>query len=100
MSKSKDIVFDANTFGPNEVPCEVITNNERAGYSHDVLIDLDGTRTHFSVGYYLFDDYRPGTGEWMLYKAGQEVDPENMRWSFLPLAIYDTHPELRQTIKL
>lgn len=90
------IVFDANTFGPDEVPVEQVLNGEYTGYSTDVLIDIDGDRKHFAIGYYLFD--RDGD-EWITYELKTKIGP-GMRWSFLPLAIYDTNPELRKTVKI
>ena len=88
-------VFDANTFGHDEVPVPD-SYTEGMKITQDVLIDVDGNRDTFRVGWYDHDD-----GEWRLHdvNAMQYID-NHMRWSFLPLAIYDTNPELRKTIKL
>ncbi len=85
-------VFDANTFGPDEVP--VPTKSSRGGHSEDVLIDLNGERRDFRVGWY---DHHEGA--WLFHQDGV-YESKTMRWSFLPLAIYDTNPELRKTVKL
>lgn len=78
-------VFDANTYGPDEVPVD-------CSY---VLIDTTGDRKFFAVGF--FDhEFK----QWELAEDRDLVSSENIRWSFLPLAVYDTNPELRKTIKL
>lgn len=82
-------VFDANTFGPDEVPVE-----QTIGFSTIVLVDLDGQRTSFIIGRYDFIERK-----WK-FIDGVKRDSDNIRWSFLPLAIYDTNPELRKTVKL
>lgn len=82
-------VFDANTFGPDEVPVEY-----KAGFSTRVLIDTDGNRDNFLVGKYDHIEYK-----WK-FLDGVDRDTELIRWSFLPLAIYDTNPELRKTVKI
>lgn len=38
------MTFDANTFGPDEVPAQKMEGKIRAGYSTSVLIDVDGLR--------------------------------------------------------
>jgi hypothetical protein len=81
--------FDANTFGPDEVPVEY-----RAGFSTKVLIDLNGDRVDYILGKYDHIE-----NDWKSVSI-VECDPINMRWSFLPLAIYETNPELRKTVKL
>lgn len=83
------IVFDANTFGPDEVPVEY-----KAGFSTRVLVDMDGNRDNFLVGKYDHIEYK-----WK-FLDGVDRDTELIRWSFLPLAIYDTNPELRKTVKI
>lgn len=86
------MTFDANTFGPDEAPVE-----QAHGYSTDVLIDIDGNRTDFRIGWYEYD-----TKEWRLHDIHAQhcIVKRGMRWSFLPLAIYETNPELRKTVKI
>ena len=94
MSDTKDIVFDANTFGHDEVPVESVINGEAPGYSTDVLIDIDGFRRNFQIGWYDHEDK-----QWNLHAHGFHVTV-HMRWSFLQLAIYEAHPELKRTVKV
>lgn len=82
-------VFDANTFSPDEVPAE-----QTIGFSTIVLVDLDGQRTSFIIGRYDFIERK-----WK-FIDGVKRDSDKIRWSFLPLAIYDTNPELRKTVKI
>ena len=86
-------VFDANTFGPDEAP---VPDSQENGMrlTQDVLIDLDGNRSVFRIGWYDYDER-----EWILHADGVTVGT-HMRWSFLPLAIYETNPELRKTVKI
>lgn len=84
-------VFDATTFGHDEVPVQ----QSAAGWSTDVLIDLTGERKKFAFGWY--DHKYCG---WFLDNNIMVHNPKKMRWSFLPLAIYDTKPELRKTVKI
>ena len=84
------IVYDANTFGPDEVPVEY-----ENGQSNNVLIDTTGERKHYFIGWY---DHR--YSNWYLESECQLVTSDHIRWSFLPLAIYDTNPELRKTVKI
>lgn len=54
------------------------------GYSDDVLIDLDGNRETFRVGWYDFDEKA-----WMLYDTDSAVIYEHAKWRYLPMAKYD-----------
>lgn len=83
------ITFDANTFSHDEVHI-----HHPRGYNFDVLIDIDGLRQIFIVGWY---DHE--FGEWRVHSEYHSVT-KTMRWSFLPLAIYETNPELRKTVKI
>lgn len=94
VDKTKPKVFDANTFGPDEVPAAVTVDEVNYGYSCDVLIDVDGNRNNFRIGWYDYDEE-----EWMTHSKNHTVT-DGMRWSFLPLAIYETNPELRKTVKI
>lgn len=49
------------------------------GYTEDVLIDIDGNRNTFRVGYYDHD-----AKKWFLYVNDDTIDVENMRWARLP----------------
>jgi hypothetical protein len=83
-------VFDANTFGPDEAPVE-----QAHGYSTDVLIDCDGERSHYEIGWY---DHE--SKELILRDPLHILNTKTIRWSFLHLAIYETNPELRKTVKI
>lgn len=77
-------------YGQEERPEQVLIDSKKegrphqtAGYSKDVLIDMDGYRKNFRIGWYDFDDK-----EWRLHDKGAEesLDIKNMRWQTLPLA--------------
>ena len=96
-------VFDANTFGPDEVPVQVYEGIIGVGYTKCVLIDLTSDRQDLTyyIGWFDHDDY-----EWRFKDdshrpiSAKEAMVLGLRWSFLPLAIYDTNPELRKTVKI
>lgn len=72
-----------NWHNSKEFPAEITLNGEPEGYSEDVLIDIDGYRKNFRVGWYDFDDK-----EWRLYDvvAQKEIDLAwDIRWTELPL---------------
>lgn len=69
------------SFGPNEFPP---FEDEEQAASVDVLIDVNGERTDFAIGYYSFTDKT-----WR-YKDGF-TDTTILRWFHLPLAKYDKH---------
>jgi hypothetical protein len=48
--------------------------------SEDVLIDVDGWRTTFRVGY---KDIR--SNKWFTYADDVDIDLEGMKWTTLPL---------------
>lgn len=55
------------------------------GFSDDVLIDLDGWRKHFAIGWYDHDDK-----EWRFHQEDRsQFEPANMKWTYLPLEKYD-----------
>lgn len=56
-----------------------------SGESDRVLIDLEGDRTEFIIGYYDFIEK-----DWWDDNGGGIIVDENMRWMYLPLAKYDT----------
>lgn len=96
-------VFDANTFGPDEVPVQMYEDNIRLGYTKCVLIDLNSNRQDMTyyIGWFDHDNQ-----EWRFKNRSHrpisksEAVTMGIRWSFLPLAIYDTNPELRKTVKI
>jgi hypothetical protein len=51
-----------------------------------VLIDMDGKRENFFVGYYNFS-----IGSWYT-RHGEVIDLDHMRWTFLNLAKYEKNP--------
>lgn len=56
------------------------------GYSDDYLIDVDGYRKHFTIGFYDHDDKR-----WILHDDDLRSSfvLEHMTWQRLPLTKYD-----------
>jgi hypothetical protein len=61
-------------FDSNQLP-----ENTGDGFSEDVLIDIDGNRKKFIVGWYDFDDK-----EWTSDAASVKIDREKMKWMNLP----------------
>lgn len=59
-------------------------SGEEDSYSDDVLIDLDGNRETFRVGWYDFDEHA-----WMLYDTDSAVIDEYAKWRYLPLVKYE-----------
>lgn len=54
--------------------------------SDNVLIDVDGWRTTFIIGYYHFNEKR-----WYAVHGDQDaIDQEKMIWQYLPLAKYNS----------
>ncbi len=87
-------VVDSKKSWENESPLhgEFFDHNQKPfsknghEYTEDVLIDLDGNRQHFSIGYYhLIDE------EWMIKDKEYDklFDARNMKWTYLPLAKCD-----------
>jgi len=71
-------------FGINEFPPRESSNPD---ISIDVLIDIDGYRKNFRVGYYNFP-YDGLGGEWILYTSDDVT--KHMKWmDILPLASKD-----------
>lgn len=98
------MIFDANTFGPDEVPVEITDSNGlKYGYSEYVLIDVCGERdaSSYHIGWFDHDE-----SEWRFKDESHrpvhfnEAEYLGLHWSFLPLAIYETNPELRKTVKI
>lgn len=71
---------------PNDVETgKPMTDNEGHGYSDNVLIDLDGWRKDFAIGWYDHDNK-----EWMFHQEDKSLlDLKHMKWTYLPLAKYD-----------
>lgn len=71
---------------PNDVETgKPMTDNEGHGYSDNVLIDLDGWRKDFAIGWYDHDNK-----EWMFHQEDKSLlDLNHMKWTYLPLAKYD-----------
>lgn len=82
MGKDYDSNYFSSPFTDETKPEEVKLDGVPEGYSEDVLIDLDGLRREFRVGWYDFDD-----DKWRLHdKAMQKfIDRKNMKWLKLPL---------------
>lgn len=78
-------IAEASTvyYGATDTPPSI---GENEGYSDDVLIDIDGYRKHFSIGYYDYDNKR-----WFIRdeESRPDLDLEHMSWTYLPLAKYD-----------
>lgn len=53
-------------------------------YSDDVLIDLDGSRESYRVGWYDFENQT-----WRLHDLDSAIEEEHAKWCYLPLAKYD-----------
>lgn len=67
-------------YGADEPPADT-----GEGYSDDVLIDYDGHRKHFTVGWYDHDEKR-----WMFREEDTSLlELEHMKWTYLNLAKYD-----------
>ena len=63
-----------------EIPKEEVIKGEKQGYSEEVLIDIDGWRKKFRIGYYDIDNKM-----WLLIESTDKIDLEHMRWTELPL---------------
>lgn len=59
-------------------------NGIAAEMSEDVLIDVDGNRKTFRVGFYDIDFETKG-GTWTLYDEDETIDLDHMKWTELPL---------------
>jgi hypothetical protein len=68
------IILDGEAFNSNQHP-----EDSGEGYSEDVLIDIDGMRKHFCIGWYDFDDK-----EWVTDSPAVTIDQEKMKWLRLP----------------
>jgi hypothetical protein len=77
---SVDLILFTHWFDATDTPEEVKDKGEPMGYSDDVLIDVDGWRTTFRVGYKDTD-----SNEWFLYDHMVTIDLEGMKWTTLPL---------------
>lgn len=62
-------------YGASELPPSI---GETEGYSDDVLIDLDGYRKYFAIGYYDHDNKR-----WFVRDedSRQDLDLKHMKWT-------------------
>lgn len=72
-----DMVLDASWHGINDMPFD-----GDDGYTDSVLIDIDGNRKTFTIGWHDNDDK-----VWRNI-GDDEIDP-TMKWQYLPLAKYD-----------
>jgi hypothetical protein len=61
-------------------PAEEVIKGEGQGYSEEVLIDIDGYRLFFRIGYYDMDNKT-----WFLVESTDKIDLKHMRWTNLPL---------------
>jgi hypothetical protein len=83
-----------------DVPVGWFTNDSRPWKDHDgqgeepdisdlVLIDVDGNRETFVTGKWHFP-FKKHNGWWQTDADFESsIDPDNMRWSYLPLAKYE-----------
>jgi hypothetical protein len=79
---TEDSIEFTNFYGNGAKPEEVEVDGKPDGYSIDVLIDLDGNRKDFRIGWYDFDDKK-----WRLHYQSAEIqiEVEHMKWTNLPL---------------
>lgn len=76
---SRTLLF--TDFHPStEYPAEEVIKGEGQGYSEEVLIDIDGWRKKFRIGYYDMDNKM-----WLLVESTDKIDLDHMRWTELPL---------------
>lgn len=61
-------------------PPETLPVDLGEGYSNNVLIDMDGSRNHYSIGWYDHDE-----SKWFFQGDDSFFHPTAMRWSNLPL---------------
>jgi len=73
------IIFDVLHDG-NEYPYRL----DVQGYSDSVLIDPDGTRNFFTIGWYDFDEQK-----WVNNDDHDLTNKDKLRWQYLPLNKYD-----------
>lgn len=77
--------LDATWHDHESVPEEVIHKGEGQGYSDDVLIDMNGNRKNFTIGWFDHDDK-----EWKFYwEDTSMLEPKHLHWQKLPLKKYD-----------
>jgi hypothetical protein len=97
------MILDANTFGPDEAPPQLTEDAMGLGYTNNVLIDITSDRTDnsFHIGWFDHDtrlwEFRERSHKSLTIGKAKKL---GLRWSFLPLAIYETNPELRKTVKI
>lgn len=62
----------------DEPPKQVVKEH---GYSQDVLIDLDGEKKHWAIGWYDYDEKA-----WRFYQSDvSHLAPEDALWTNLPI---------------
>lgn len=76
---SRTMMF-TNFYPSTEHPAEEVIKDEGQGYSEEVLIDIDGYRLFFRIGYYDME-----IKEWLLLDSKDKIDLKHMRWTHLPL---------------
>lgn len=78
---SSDELLFTNWFNHDQNPEQAWYNGKpQEGMSEDVLIDVDGWRTTFRVGYKNIKE-----DKWDLYQDDVDIDLEGMKWTTLPL---------------
>jgi hypothetical protein len=62
-------------------PATLLPSNNGDGYSDDVLIDLNGLRKHFAIGWYDYDQKK-----WYFHQEDNSYfKPADMTWTYLPI---------------
>lgn len=88
----KAVMLFYEEFHPGTVAPVKSKANE--GVTEDVLIDVDGERTTFLVGWY---DHSDRT--WRLYSDGSAYVTRGMKWAYLPLRLYETVKPVCETVR-
>jgi hypothetical protein len=70
-------VLDATFHKATEIP----NHKKEDGYSESVLIDVDGWRKNFAIGWYDLD-----MNKWINQDihSQSELDQKNLKWQYLP----------------
>ncbi len=77
--------FQASWHSLEAVPRNPIEGDNKKDYSDDVLIDIDGNRKFFHVGWFDHSERK-----WRFRDADTpEIDLEHGKWCLLPLSEYD-----------
>jgi hypothetical protein len=84
-----NILLGMEAHSMSELPKEITDKDgDLLGRSDDVLIDIDGKREHFIIGFCSYDDETHEFDGWVYYNNDFKVT-KNAKWLRLPLAKYD-----------